>query len=219
MAYVLGGDFSHWNSPDFPALVAAEHKYAWLKATEHISFTDGKYWAHKAAAEAAGMITGPYHYFRAAWAGAPQAQHFFDNVGLDWKLFPAVDVERKNNGGFAQAVFKARLLECLERCEQLFGRKPVIYTSKYAWEELVGSAPWAPDYDLWVAYYSSASNAPLLPSDWTAWQAWQFTSTPLDTNRMKQEYWDSIVGPEPPPAIVKLTAPRNADIIEIALTG
>ena len=215
---ILGLDVSHWNTPNWPTLAAAGHKFAYLKATEGTSFVDPKYWTHKAAAESAGLVTGPYMYFRAAWSGAAQAQHFFDNVGMDWKLPPTVDVENRNNLGFTKEVFAARLLECLQKCEELFGRRPLIYTSKSMWESLVGNVPWSSLYDLWVAHYSTAATAPVLPTGWTVWRVWQFTSTPLDTNRMQEEYWNSLFPAEPPASSVTITLPKEtAEALHTAL--
>src|SRR3990167_3641762 len=134
---ILGGDYSHWNAPDFHVLVAAGHKFAWLKCTEGTTWIDSKYLFHRTNALAAGLRVGPYHYFRASLSGATQAQHFFNTARND-TLPPAIDVERINNLGFTQATFRSRLRECLLEVERLFGRKPVVYTSKYAWEQLVG---------------------------------------------------------------------------------
>ena len=203
--YITGIDVSHWqSSPNFPALVAAGHKFCWIKVSEGPAWLDPKYVAHRLAARSAGLVTGPYHYFRAAWGGATQAQHFFDNAYND-TLPPAIDVEAINNTGFTKDVFKTRLRECLLKTEELFGRKPIIYTSKSKWELLVGLAGWESEYDLWVAHYTSAAN-PLLPNGWAAWQVWQYTSIPLDTDRMQDAYWDALV---PPADIVTLRIKRE----------
>lgn len=201
---ILGGDYSHWNSLDFPALVAGGHKFCWLKVSEGSAWLDAKYVAHRLAARSAGLVTGPYHYFRAAWGGATQAQHFFDNAYND-VLPPAVDVEAINNTGFTKDVFKSRLRDCLLKTEELFGRKPIVYTSKSKWELLVGLAGWESEYDLWVAHYTLAA-APLLPNGWANFQVWQYTSIPLDTDRMQDAYWSALV---PPADIVTLRIKRE----------
>ena len=208
---IFGGDYSHWNTPNFPALVAGGHKFCWLKASEGTDFVDAKYVAHRLAAQAAGLAVGPYHYFRAAWNGASQAQHFFDNAYND-TLPPAIDVERTNNLGFTKAVFTERLAECVWKTLALFGRRPVIYTGKYAWESLVGSAPsLAGQCSLWVANYTTAAS-PAMPSDWATWQVWQYTSTPLDTNRMQDAYWNSLNDQPPAPVTITITKSTADDL-------
>ena len=187
---ISGIDVSHWNTPDWAALWQQNFKFAWIKATEGTAWQDSAYWTHKDAAEAAGFKTGPYHYFRAAFDGRAQAQNLATIAGLDFFLPPAVDVERTGNTGTGQVLFQARLRACLLEVEALMGVRPIVYTSKSMWEELVGSGvTWAREYDLWVAHYSTAATAPILPSGWTEWKVWQHTSTPLDTNRMKDDYW------------------------------
>ena len=203
---ILGGDYSHWNSPNWNALVAAGHKFAYIKATEGTNWVDPKYVAHRLAARNLALKTGPYHYFRAAWSGAIQAQHFFDNSYND-ELPPAVDVEAINNTGFTKEVFRTRLRECLLKTEELFGRKPIIYTSKSKWELLVGLAGWESTYDLWVAHYTTATT-PLLPNGWADYKVWQFTSAHLDTNHMKDDYWNAL---NPPPTDnITLTISKSA---------
>ena len=214
---ILGLDASHWNLPNWSALAAAGHKYAFLKATEGTIWVDLRYQAHDRDAQDAGLVTGPYHYFRAAFAGAPQAEHFWATVEAT-DLPPAVDVEGINNTGFTQSLFADRLGSMVDRLIALSGRRPLIYTSKSKWDLLVGSAPdIASLCDLWVAHYTTLAS-PLMPRDWTDWKVWQYTSTPLDTNRMKDEYWDSVFPPAPPAASVTITLPKEiADSLHQAL--
>jgi hypothetical protein len=46
-----------------------------------------------------------------------------------------------------------------------------------------------------------------MPTDWADWVAWQYTSTPLDQNRMKDAFWNSLVGN--PPELVTVTIRRS----------
>ena len=179
-----GIDVSHWNTPDWVKLWQQSYKFAWIKATEGTTWSDSGYWTHKQAAEAAGFKTGPYHYFRAAFDGKLQAQNLKTIAGLDFFLPPSVDVERTGNTGTGQVLFQARLRACLLEVEALMGVRPIIYTSKSMWEELVGTVAWAKEYDLWVANYTTAI-APAIPKDWTEWKVWQHTDKPQDTNRMR----------------------------------
>lgn len=201
---ILGLDVSHWNTVDWPAWAAKGYRFAWIKATEGTGWTDPKYLEHRTGALAAGLVTGAYHYFRGAMDGTAQAEHFFAIAGPN-VLPPVIDVESANNAGISQATFASRLQACTERTQSLFGRKPVIYTSRSKWSLLVGSAPQiASECDLWVAHYTLATS-PLLPFDWTEWKVWQYTSTPLDQNRMQDAFWNSLV---PPTDEVTLTLDR-----------
>jgi GH25 family lysozyme M1 (1,4-beta-N-acetylmuramidase) len=211
---ILGLDVSHWNTPDWTSWFANGYRFAFLKCTEGITWKDLRYQAHERDATDAGFKVAPYHYFRAQWPGLPQAQHFFANAGRD-DMPPAVDIERTNNLGFTQALFASRLKEFLDEAERLFGRRPIIYTSKSMWEQLIGSVPWAADYDLWVAHYTTGP-APLLPTDWAGqgWKVWQYTSFQLDQNRFNGSEEDFLTwtgqDPTPPPDTVTLTISRTA---------
>ena len=212
MAYTDGLDVSHWQANvDWAAHAAAGRLFAWIKASEGTTFVDNKYFIHTADAKSEGFYVGPYHYFRVQYNGAAQAQHLHSVVGSNPRdIPPVIDVERYNNLGYSQAVFAARLRNCLLETEALFGVRPVIYTSRSMWHQLVGSAVWASQYSLWVAHYTTAL-IPLVPDDWSSkgWTAWQYTSNPLDYNRFNGDLtafkqWAGIELPPPPP-------PSNGD--------
>lgn len=222
---LLGADVSHWNSVDWPAWAGNGYRFVYIKATEGTGWVDDKWMAHQSAAELSEFYTGPYHYFRVQFDGMAQARHLFNTVSVrQWDMPPAIDVERTNNTGFSQAVFAQRLKTCLEETELLFGRKPVIYTSRSMWNELVGNVTWAKNYDLWVAHYGAAS--PAIPEAWAGkpWRLWQYTSTPLDQNRFNGELNDFLgwIGAAPPPggsdleARVKLLEDKVASLDALA---
>ena len=81
------------------------------------------------------------------------------------ELPPVLDVERHDN--YSKAALSQRVKMCLDEIERLFGRKPIIYTAKYFWQDRVGPVTWASEYDLWVANYFVTK--PNLPSDWSTW--------------------------------------------------
>ena len=209
---ISGLDVSHWNVVDWPDWANRGYKFSWIKATEGTDWHDSQYFTHKANSEGQGFITGPYHYFRAGFDGAQQAKFFNTYVGMGGKLPPAVDVESINNTGFAQSFFANRLKACLLECENLFGRRPMIYTSKSKWEQLVGNVSWAADYDLWVAHYSTALTAPLLPNGWVKWAVWQYTSTPLDQERMQDEFYNKIMGESVDEVVLRLSRKTTEEL-------
>jgi GH25 family lysozyme M1 (1,4-beta-N-acetylmuramidase) len=181
---IYGLDGNHWvvDKIDWPHWYDEGYRFCWNKTTEGIDFVDWEYETLDDRALDAGYMTGGYHYFRAKHNGTAQGNHFYSHARPDSLMKPSIDVERINNRGFSKAVFRSRLRACLLRTEYLFGVKPVIYTSKWAWLELVGSVSWAKDYDLWVANYTTASG-PALPPDWDDYLFWQFARIPVDRNR------------------------------------
>jgi GH25 family lysozyme M1 (1,4-beta-N-acetylmuramidase) len=201
---VLLLDISHWVRPvwtEWPEQVGV-----YMKVTQGTQFADVEWKNHYAEVVEAGKYTGPFHYFKVQNNGALQAEYMWNEIkDYDWDMRPVVDVERYYNQGYSKAVFAARLRNCLLEIERLFGVRPMIYTSRSMWRELVGSTSWASAYDLWVAHYTSYP-VPLIPDDWKGkgYRMWQFTSVPLDQNRFHgnhAEYlkWMGKDAPPPPP--------------------
>ena len=200
---VLGLDVSHWNLPDWSYWAARDYIFTFIKCTEGTAWVDPNWKDHHKNAGDHNFYLGPYHYFRAAWGGIEQARHFHNTVkDWAWDMPPAIDVELINNTGFTKEVFAARLRACLLETELLWGKRPVIYTSKSKWEQLVGTVTWASAYDLWVAHYTTVP-VPLIPGDWAGkgYKFWQYTSTQLDQNRFDGDLpkFLEYIGATPPP--------------------
>ena len=186
MSETKGIDVSHWTYPtDWRQWLDNGYIFGYMKATQGIQFADSKWKAHWDEATNEGVRVGAYHYFKADTNGAVQANYFWNEIkNYAWDLPPVIDAERYFNQGHSKAVFAARLRNCLMEIERLSGVRPMIYTSKSMWHELVGSAGWATAYDLWVAHYTNYP-VPLIPNDWQGkgWTLWQYIDRPRDQNR------------------------------------
>ena len=183
---VLGIDVSHWTYPtNWRAWLDNGFIFGYMKVTQGTQFADVKWKKHWDEAMNEGVLVGAYHYFKADTNGAVQANYMWNEIkDHAWDLPPVVDLERYYNLGFSQAVVAARLRNCLLELEQLAGRRPMIYTSKSMWHQMIGSAGWATAYDLWVAHYTTYP-VPLIPSDWQGkgYTLWQYIDRPRDQNR------------------------------------
>jgi hypothetical protein len=82
----------------------------------------------------------------------------------------AVDVERRD--GASASGITACVRECLAIAGDRTGRRPIIYTARWYWNQYVQSAADWREYDLWVASYTSE---PVLPRDWETWRFWQYS--------------------------------------------
>jgi hypothetical protein len=89
-------------------------------------------------------------------------------------LPPVLDLE--DNGGLSRANLTAWTQSWLSEVERLTGRRPIIYTGYYFWNDYVASTAFG-GYRLWIPRYTSASNPLPLPSSWSTWTLWQHTST------------------------------------------
>ncbi len=154
-------------------------------------------------AREAGVIRGPYHFFRPEKDVAAQVDLFVSTVGsLEADdLPPVLDLEQ--TGHQTNEVIVERTHEWLQAVEKHFGRKPIIYVSPSFWNEhMLGhqqpashhrrhhhhleppsenSNPTnnhAPqngfnDYPLWIASYRSHPHLP--QHTWQDWTFWQYT--------------------------------------------
>lgn len=154
MTTLQGIDVSHYQAVTPPL---AGLSFLFAKATEGVTFVDPLYATHTAAARAAGLVVGAYH-FGVADDGAAQARAFLavaaaaDLLALDLET-SAAPMTNAQATAFIAAVHAA-------------GRKVGLYHS------LSGFLRLGQDWD-WVAKWSSVP--PPLP-----WTFWQWQGTPLD---------------------------------------
>ena len=216
---VKGIDISHWQGNiDWPA-IPDEYKFAFMKATEGTGFIDDKF--SKNWFESKGRPRGAYHFWRQAFSGTAQAEHFFDIVeatGDLGELPPVVDLEdtRAPKGGD----IVPRIRQMLQRTEELFGVQPIIYTAQWWWNPWTLNNPGFGDYDLWVAHYRPTWLRPYLPAGWGDWQVWQHSSSGkvpgvsgnCDVNVAKDEWYQSYVTPEEPTGTVDIIVDKGVRV-------
>lgn len=173
---IKGIDVSHWQGYiNWYSVASWDYKFAFIKATEGTAFKDAKFPVNWAGAKEAGLYRGAYHFWREAGDYGIQALNFKNYVGKDiGEIYPVLDLEDKYapKGGTTPSKVKA----CLDKIEEYFERKPIIYTGAWWWNAWMKPVPsWTQDYDLWVAHYTTAYN-PIIPAGWNIWKLWQYTS-------------------------------------------
>jgi len=198
-AYLLGGDSSHWNIDyirhHLRDLWDQGYRYLYIKVTDGDVWEDPEWQNIYRIAKRIGFKVGPYHYFHPTKNGIRQAAWFY-NCAMDqtWDCPPALDVEEPNviETVPSKPIYGARVKACLQEIEELFGKRPIVYTSAYKWNTYVDV--YVPN-DLWVAHYTTRPE-PLLPRTWQSgrgWTFWQYTTTPIDTNRFRGD-WNEFLG-------------------------
>jgi GH25 family lysozyme M1 (1,4-beta-N-acetylmuramidase) len=176
-AGVKGLDVSHWNGyPDFGMLRQQGMRFVFSKATQGTSFVDHTYTRHTREARSAGLIAGAYHFFDYRKGGVAQARHFLDTLrrttGLDNLLPLVVDVETLPSLGTPnKSDARSRLHAMMDELYRQTGRYPMIYTSRYMWEKVVGAPIGFGRYPLWVACWKC--DTVHLPNGWKDWLFWQ----------------------------------------------
>ena len=120
----------------------------------------------------AGVIRGAYHFFYAQDRGVDQAQHFNQMTSLmgEQVLPPIVDVEMRGVKGHSVEQVQRELDAFLFQAEQLFGRRPIIYTNRVTAQKYLQDEKYA-KYPLWFAEYMVSS--PRIPPPWRSCIIWQ----------------------------------------------
>jgi lysozyme len=147
------------------------------KATQGLHFIDPTYTPRRAAAAAAGLNWGAYHFGTGA-DGSAQADFFLANATPGPGDLLALDFEM-NNQGPSMTLDEAR--DFVSRIKDVHGSWPGLYGGSYLKEQLGGTAdPVLSNCWLWLAQYGPDT---ILPPGWNSWTLWQYT--------------DGHVGPEP----------------------
>lgn len=153
---------------DWPTLAAQGVDFAFIKATEGSGYQDAYFVPNWENAQAAGVFVGAYHFFSYDSPGETQADNFIDRVPVTaGALPPVVDIEfygdKLQNPPDRETV-KAILNPLLERLEEHYGQKPILYVTYRSYSLYIRGE--YGDYPLWVTRPLLAP----LDKDWTFWQ-------------------------------------------------
>jgi lysozyme len=121
---------AHQGEIDWPRVAADEIRFAYIKASEGGSWTDSRFRANWAAAGAAGLDRGAYHFFTLCRSGDEQARHFLAVAPPDPRaLRPAVDLELSGNCGRRPpaSTVDTELETFLSLVEAAWGRPAMLY--------------------------------------------------------------------------------------------
>ena len=166
-----GCDVSHWEGLIDWQQAARWIPFVYFKCTEGTGFLDNTFKHNKEGCETYGIPHAPYHYYQVEQEPVAQASWFISQAGDQFKRY-ILDIEDQTS---LIPNLGASLLLFLNRCQQLTGVKPAIYTSAGFWNEFVMPKPeWAHEYDLLVAHYT-IERTPILPIGWSHYVIWQYS--------------------------------------------
>jgi GH25 family lysozyme M1 (1,4-beta-N-acetylmuramidase) len=183
---VRGLDVSGYQeNVDWPSVVAAGASFAYVKATEGLTYTSSYFAQQYDGSARVGLIRGAYHFARPdTSSGSAQADYFLDHGGTwraDGTTLPgALDIEYNPHGDTCYGLGAAAMVSWIgtfsARYRARAGRAPVIYSTADWWRRCTGdSAAFASANPLWIAGYSGT---PLpLPHGWTTYTIWQYADS------------------------------------------
>jgi lysozyme len=164
---------------NWKAIWRAGHRFAYVKASEGLTWHDPRFLENWSGAGLAGLLRGAYHYARPQpdRTGEEEAAFFCSVLGRVGaarlgQLPPALDLEVSQGLGPAETHdWAAAFVDELRRS---VGRAPVIYTGGF-WKTQLGDPDQSWGCPLWLAQYGTSD--PVLPAAWTRWTIWQYTDS------------------------------------------
>ena len=186
-AVPAGPDVSSHQHPsgtsiDWYRVAATGAPFAFVKATEGVTYTNPYFAADWNGVAAAGMVRGTYHYARPALplsSAVDQANAFVAYTGTTREpgdLPPVLDMEEA--GTLSPTDLIAWTHRFLDTVQNLTGRLPIIYTYPYFWTHAMANSTGFTQYPLWIADYNggTAPRQPLV-GGWQSWTFWQYTAS------------------------------------------
>lgn len=157
--------------------------FVYAKATDGISKKDQQFQYNWLGLKEAEILRGSYHFFQPGQDPIKQAESHFSVVGeLEWDdLPPMADIEIAGPKGMSGAEYAKVSRAYIEKVEELFHRKVVVYTggpifnasTKGAAEE---DLEFIADRELWLAAYVLNPDK-YVPEAWSkrgkTWSIWQ----------------------------------------------
>lgn len=149
--------------------------FAIARVSDGTTHVDDQFARNWPGMKAAGLIRGAYQFFRPGEDPIAQADLVVSKLnaagGLASDDLPVV-MDMETADGVAPATIQANMHKWLDHVEQATGKKPIIYTANFM-SGNIGTGFTA--YPLWVANYGAT--CPLMPSNFTQWKMWQYSST------------------------------------------
>ena len=161
----------HQDNIDWDAVKAMQVKkikigFVFIKATEGLGRVDNAFRRNWYNAKQAGIPRSAYHFFISSKSGKAQAENFISTIDLEkGDLPPVLDIEQTN--GATVEDIQQRVKDWLDRIEQFYKVKPIIYTNVDFYENFLAGK--FDDYPLWVAHYL-VQDRPHIQRNWIFWQ-------------------------------------------------
>jgi lysozyme len=182
--FVNGIDVSyHQGSIDWGRVASAGKRFAFVRASAGTLTSDSAYATNHAAARAAGLAVGSYHFGNPDGAtndALNEAHWFLQNATVpSGDLVPVLDLEASN--GLSAGALTTWVQTWLAEVESATGVKPVIYTNRNFWASSMADTDWFArnGYRLWIASWTTASQPTVPAGNWggNGWTLWQHSST------------------------------------------
>ncbi|XAS66169.1 GH25 family lysozyme [Micrococcaceae bacterium Sec5.7] len=186
---VLGLDVSsHQPTVDWSAQSKLGARFAYVKATEGVTYKSPTFGQQYSGSANAGLIRGAYHFaLPSISSGTAQADYFINNGG-GWTpdgrtLPPLLDIEYNPYASLGNTCYNMSSAQMVNwitdfsnRTLARTGRLPMIYTTTDWWSQCTGNSSAFSANPLHIAAYNNVG-AGTLPASWNTYSVWQYSST------------------------------------------
>lgn len=162
---------------DFAAARRSGIESVYIRSSYGQLGVDQRFSQNCAAAEAAGLPFGLYHYLEATDPDGAQreAEHFVSLIrSQNYVCRPVLDFE--GHGSLSADQATALALSFLKRVEELTGQTPMIYADHATASSQL--SPAVAQYPLWLAQWGVEAPS-LAGTAWMEWTGWQYTDRGL----------------------------------------
>lgn len=171
---VHGVDVSRWQGDiDWVKLRGQGANFAFIKATDGGDHLDPMFMKNWRGADAAGIKRGAYHFFYWCRVASQQADWFIRNVPrVEGALPPVIDVEWNGESSCKRRPSPAQVREkmqvFMDRLEQHYGQRPIIYTSPDFYADNLRGA--FPNHPFWLRAVAQHPSKVYPGRNWLFWQ-------------------------------------------------
>lgn len=172
---VEGIDVSFWQQDvDWQAVKDSGIGFGIARVSYGVS-KDTYFDANWAGMKSVDLVRGGYQFYLADQDPIAQAELMVEALGQlgQGDFAPVLDIETTE--GQSAATIIDGMKQWLGHVEAATGRKPIIYTGKYFWQDNIASSDFSA-YPLWIPNYSF--DCPNLPDGyWDDWELFQYTDS------------------------------------------
>ncbi|MBO0782837.1 MAG: glycoside hydrolase family 25, partial [Ktedonobacteraceae bacterium] len=143
-----------------------QYKFVFIKATEGRTYQDAYFQANWQGTKEQGLLRGAYHFYTTYLTGAEQADNYISMVPKEAGMLPPVLDLEVSGTDHAGMIREIRVF--LDRLEQHYGMKPMIYTDHDRYVEYIQGN--FEDYAVWMRDVFT----PVQWSNVKSWMFWQY---------------------------------------------
>ncbi len=200
-----GMDVSAWQpDADFRTAYAQGARFAYIKASEGVTYTSRTYQKQYFDAAQAGMVRGGYAYAQPSQASGRATADYFFASGGGWSddnitLPPLLDIEYGSASqgtcyGLSWGAMRTWIHDFSDRVYERIHRYPAIYTTTDWWKRCTNNSRQFSNNPLFVAIYpvNDFTSPGELGHSWTKWKFWQWRAA--GTFPGDQDVYESTIG-------------------------